>query len=76
MLHALPSPAAPIPRSAPALVQALDRDEAELATALGRWRLAEPVPRDVTLLALYRQRLIRSIGEPGRAEAVLRRFLS
>ena len=34
MLHALPSPAAPIPRSAPALVQALGRDERELAAAL------------------------------------------
>jgi len=73
MLLALPSPAAPIPHTPPALVQALDRDEGELATALGRWRLAGPVPRDVTLLALYRQRLIRSIGQaPARAEAVLR----
>ena len=73
MIHALPSPAAPVPRTAPALVQALGRDERQLAAALGRWRLAGPPPRDVTFLALYRQRLIRSIDQaPGRAAAVLR----
>ena len=56
----LPLPSQPLPRTPPAIVQALARDEAQLGPALVRWGGNGPPPRDVTLLALYRQRLLRA----------------
>jgi membrane-bound lytic murein transglycosylase B len=61
VLLALPAPNEPVPRTASALVQALGRDERQLAVAIDSWRLMGPPPRDVTLLALYRQRIVRSL---------------
>jgi membrane-bound lytic murein transglycosylase B len=63
VLLALPAPNAPVPRTASALVQALGRDESRLAVTIDGWRLAGPPPRDVTLLALYRQRIVRSLDQ-------------
>ncbi len=56
----LPLPSQPLPRTPSAIVQALARDEAQLAPALARWGGNGPPPRDVSLLALYRQRLVRT----------------
>jgi membrane-bound lytic murein transglycosylase B len=67
----LPTPNAPVPRDAPALVQTLSRDEQALGAAITHWHLAGPPPRDVTLLALYRQRIVRSL-DPRRGAAVVR----
>lgn len=73
MLLALPPPTASVPRAASALARALGNDERALAAAIARWRLVGPPPRDVTLLALYRQRMIRSVGRtPGRAATLVR----
>jgi membrane-bound lytic murein transglycosylase B len=54
-------------------VQSLGSDERDLAAAIGRWRLVGPPPRDVTLLALYRQRILRSLGR--QQGSVLVRFV-
>jgi membrane-bound lytic murein transglycosylase B len=69
---ALPAPNAPVPTSARALANALDRTEHALNTAIDRWDASAPPPRDVTLLALYEQRIIRLLGErPSLARAVV-----
>ena len=53
-----------------AIVQVLGRDESRLAAAIGRWRLVGSPPRDVTLLALYRQRIMRSLDRKQRSALV------
>jgi membrane-bound lytic murein transglycosylase B len=60
---ALPGPNEPIPASARPLVAALTRTENSLNDAIDRWNKEAPPPRDVTLLALYEQRIIRVLGE-------------
>jgi soluble lytic murein transglycosylase-like protein len=70
VLLALPTPSAPIPRDVSAIVQVLDRDEPRLEAAIGRWRLVGAPPRDVTLLALYRQRIVRSLDPEERSALV------
>jgi Transglycosylase SLT domain len=73
MLFALPAPNTPVPTTAVALAHALTQDERALKEAIGRWQLAGPPPRDVTLLALYRQRLVRAAGaRAGTAAALVR----
>jgi soluble lytic murein transglycosylase-like protein len=58
----LPSPAAPLPTSPAGVVGALRADDSALAMAIGRWSKTTPPPRDVVLLALHRQRLVRSVA--------------
>jgi soluble lytic murein transglycosylase-like protein len=68
----LPAPNAPIPGSARPLAATLLQTERSLAQAIDRWDKVSPPPRDVTLLALYEQRVIRVLGErPALARAVV-----
>jgi soluble lytic murein transglycosylase-like protein len=69
----LPAPNAPIPTSARPLATALTQTERSLDEAIDRWDKSTKPPHDVTLLALYEQRIIRVLGErPALARAVLR----
>ena len=69
----LPPATAPIPTAPRPLAAALVRTERSLNTAIDRWNISTPPPRDVTLLALYEQRMIRFLGtSPPLARAVVR----
>src|SRR6187397_3170654 len=71
----LPPPTAPIPQQPAALVARLHQVERELGPAIDRWDKRRPPPHDVTLLALYEQRVIRVIArDAGLARAVLVRY--
>jgi membrane-bound lytic murein transglycosylase B len=66
-----PSPSEPVPREPPALAAALAGTTRDLRTAIDRWRLrGEPgrgrPPEDVTLLALYQQRIYRALSHDER----------
>jgi soluble lytic murein transglycosylase-like protein len=68
---ALPGPTAPIPTAARPLASTLQQTELELTSAIDRWDKWSRPPRDVTLLALYEQRIVRVLGSnPGLARAV------
>ncbi len=72
-----PPPRAPIPRDPGALAARLEATSQDLAAAVDRWRGtgARRVPEDVTLDALYQQRiLILLSARRGLSEAVLRRL--
>lgn len=57
------------------VVKALRLDERALATAIRTWSKPARPPRDVMLLALYRQRLVRAVAaKPALARAVEQRF--
>ena len=62
MLTALPAPTAPIPSSPAALVAKLQQTEQRLGTAIDRWDTSAAPPREVILLALYEQRVIRVLA--------------
>src|SRR2546421_1711445 len=72
-----PPPHAPIPRDPVALAARLNETDAGLEAAIDGWKhreLGRP-PRDVTLLALYQQRIyIVLFGRPGLAAAALARL--
>jgi soluble lytic murein transglycosylase-like protein len=69
---ALPAPNAAIPTSARPLAATLLRTERSLDGAIDRWDKSTKPPHDVTLLALYEQRIIRVLGErPNLARAVV-----
>jgi hypothetical protein len=69
----LPAPNAPIPGSARPLATTLAQTERSLDKAIDGWDKTGPVPHDVTLLALYDQRIIRVLGErPTLARAVVK----
>jgi membrane-bound lytic murein transglycosylase B len=69
----LPAPNAPIPTSARPLAATLTQTERSLDGAIDRWDKSTRPPRDVTLLALYEQRIIRVLGEqPRLAGAVVK----
>src|SRR5205085_931385 len=72
-----PPPHAPIPRDPAALAARLNETDAALEAAIDGWKdleLGRP-PRDVTLLALYQQRIyIVLFGRPGLAAAALARL--
>ncbi|MFL5927074.1 MAG: transglycosylase SLT domain-containing protein [Gaiellaceae bacterium] len=71
---ALPAPNAPLPTRAGPLAAALVRNDAALDAAIDRWKGAGPPPNEVTLLALFEQRLIRKAAADLRLErAVVRR---
>jgi membrane-bound lytic murein transglycosylase B len=55
----LPAPGAALPRRPAALATALTATTRRLRGALEGWDPAEPVPRDVTYLALHQQRILR-----------------
>jgi hypothetical protein len=69
----LPAPNASIPTSARPLATTLTQTERSLDEAIDRWDKSTKPPRDVTLLALYEQRIIRVLGErPALARAVVK----
>jgi soluble lytic murein transglycosylase-like protein len=71
-----PQPGARIPQQPAALAQAYDATTRDLDAAIDRWRAsgAERVPEDVTLYALYQQRIVILLTERrSLAAAVLRR---
>jgi membrane-bound lytic murein transglycosylase B len=55
----LPAPDVALPRSPAALATTLARTTRRLRAAIGAWPGTAPVPRDVTLLALHQQRMVR-----------------
>jgi len=70
---ALPAPNAAIPGAARPLAATLMRTERSLDDAIDRWDTSTRPPQDVTLLALYEQRLIRVLGDrPKLARAVVK----
>jgi soluble lytic murein transglycosylase-like protein len=74
---AAPAPGAPIPREPAALAVRLEETNHDLADAIDRWRASrrERVPRDVTLDALYQQRIVLLLTEKrALAKAVLDRL--
>jgi len=67
-----PAPNAPVPTSAPALVRKLNATDAGLEAAIQRWDERRPPPRDLTLYALYQQRIyIALTTRPGLAGAAI-----
>jgi membrane-bound lytic murein transglycosylase B len=72
-----PPPRAPIPRDPAALAARLEATTHDLAGAVDRWRASgvRRVPEDVTLDALYQQRILILLSEKRRlSEAVLERL--
>ena len=72
-----PPPGAPIPRDPAPLAARLEMTTRDLADAVDRWRASgdRRVPEDVTLDALYQQRILILLGEKRRLSvAVLRRL--
>jgi membrane-bound lytic murein transglycosylase B len=70
---AVPSPNAAIPTSARPLAVTLKQTEHSLNRAIDRWDKSTSPSREVTLLALYEQRIIRVLGErPKLARAVVK----
>ena len=73
---AAPPPGAPIPRDPAALARAYESTSNELSAAVDRWRAggSSTVPKDVTLYALYQQRILILLSEKRvLSRAVLRR---
>jgi membrane-bound lytic murein transglycosylase B len=69
----LPAPNAAVPASARPLAATLTQTERSLNRAIDHWDKSAPPPRDVTLLALYEQRIMRVLGErPKLARAVVK----
>jgi soluble lytic murein transglycosylase-like protein len=74
-VRVLPSPAAPLPHAPAAIVAKLAATTKELDAALDRWDKTPPPPRDVTLLALYQQRVLRLLAhDPALAAKVTARY--
>jgi membrane-bound lytic murein transglycosylase B len=73
LVLALPPPDASIPTSARPLAATLAQTERSLNDAIDRWDKSASPSREVTLLALYEQRIIRVLGErPKLARAVVK----
>jgi membrane-bound lytic murein transglycosylase B len=71
LLFALPAPTAPIPAAPGQLAAIVRQTENALDAAIDRWDKSSPPPRDVTLLALYEQRIVRRLaGDPRLAHTV------
>jgi soluble lytic murein transglycosylase-like protein len=58
----LPPPDAAVPRAPRRLADTLAATTRRLRDAIGRWDPSEPVPEDVTLLALHHQRILRTMA--------------
>ena len=68
---ALPAPGAPIPHTPHAVATALVGTERALDAAIDRWDPSTTPPRDVTLLALHEQRIIRRLAQDERLAATV-----
>jgi len=73
---AAPPPNAPIPREPAALASRLETTTHDLAAAIDRWQpRTRRVPEDVTLYALYQQRILILLSEkPALAKTVFERL--
>jgi membrane-bound lytic murein transglycosylase B len=60
---ALPAPDAALPSTPTALAAALTTTARRLRAAIGRWDTTRAVPRAVTYLALYHQRMLRMMSQ-------------
>jgi soluble lytic murein transglycosylase-like protein len=75
MLVFLPAPTAPIPTAPGPLAAVVQQTEQTLDAAIDRWDKSTPPPHDVTLLALYEQRIVRLLAtNPRLARSVGKRF--
>lgn len=75
LLVALPAPNAQIPTTAGTLTSMVRADHRALESAIDRWKKSAPPPRDVTLLALFEQRVLRKLAvDPRLAHGVLQRL--
>jgi Transglycosylase SLT domain len=75
MLVALPAPTAPIPTAPGPLTTIVRQTEQALDVAIDRWDKSAPPPHDVTLLALYEQRIVRRLAsDPPLARSVGKTF--
>jgi hypothetical protein len=71
----LPAPRAALPRRPAALASVLTETTRRLRGAIEGWDPAEPVPRDVTYLALHHQRIVRLMTDRRRlGDATLARL--
>ena len=74
LFAALPAPTAPIPHDASRLADTIRQNDSALSAAIGAWDKHDPPTREVTLRALYQQRVIRLLARDGRlGPAVARR---
>jgi membrane-bound lytic murein transglycosylase B len=72
---ALPEPRVALPRSPARLAATLTATTRRLRAAVQRWDASGPVPRDVTLLALHHQRMLRTMAKRRRlGDATLARL--
>jgi membrane-bound lytic murein transglycosylase B len=75
LLAALPAPTASIPRDAPQLADTIRHNDSALTAAIEMWDKHNPPTREVTLRALYQQRIIRLLARDGQlGPAVVRRL--
>jgi hypothetical protein len=71
----LPDPRAALPKDPARLAATLADTTGRLRTAVERWDISAPVPRDVTYLALHHQRILRLMSERRRfGDATLARL--
>jgi membrane-bound lytic murein transglycosylase B len=71
LVAVLPAPTAPLPHDSARLAEALRTNNAALRTAIAAWDKSRPPTREVTLRALYRQRIVRLLArEPRLAREV------
>lgn len=75
LLAGLPLPGAPVPSSPPRLAAELAATTQALNASIDRWGGKGSPPRDVTLLALYQQRIQRTlVRDPDLSRAVIARL--
>jgi hypothetical protein len=69
-MQALPAPDAALPRTPGPLAATFTATTRRLHDAVERWDALGPVPRDVTYLALFHQRMLRLMAaRAGRRDA-------
>jgi membrane-bound lytic murein transglycosylase B len=74
LFAALPGPAAPIPHDAARLADTIRQNDSALSAAIGAWDKHQLPTQEVTLRALYQQRIIRLLARDGQlGPAMVRR---
>src|SRR3954468_11579009 len=75
LVAALPAPTAPISHDAARLTDAIRQNDGALMVAIEAWNKHRPPTREVTLRALYQQRIIRLLSrDDGLGPEVVRRL--
>jgi membrane-bound lytic murein transglycosylase B len=75
LVAVLPAPMAPIPHDATRLTAAIRHNDSALTTAIEAWDKHRPPTREVTLRALYQQRIIRLLARDPRLGGLVVRQL-